>query len=441
MKKTTSLILVLSMLLALMTCFAVTATAEEPDLPKWVNKNGVVTDQAAYRYYYYTADYANNQNANPNADTSTMDLTFKNVFSFNIGSADTLMKSSNTAYKTGMEAKGYTKDSTFYDMEYTTSLPGLANHYVGIASAHVSSGALTDNCRATGDFYGLAYHVAVGVTFVAPYSGTMDITYQLAAWSGSLDGTNLLIGTNDCAIGPDGVTAGNDLTVSLSGKAAGNFTQYTASITVERGDLVYFMLDTTRGATTNVMMYINEVEYTSVTEAPATTGTAEVIGHSIAALDTPTVRFYVQYAEAPDVAVATLKVGNDAAKVVNGTIYTGTGPDGTAFTANDHVYVFSISVAARQMTDEIVISIKNDESEELLTANNTYSVDEYCQTQITAYKAAGAGATAEQTKLAKTCTSILMYGRSAQTYFNYNTDKLPQIDAGLLDLIVADAKA
>ena len=186
------------------------------------------------------------------------------------------------------------------------------------------------------------------------------------------------------------------------------------------------------------VLYINSAEYI---EMPVVTDSAQVIGHSLSALDTPVINFYVKLSETAVGSDASVRIGSDDAITVCGISAVGVvGPDGTPLTEADHVRIYSVPVAAKRMTETVTISILGSDGQELLTSGNTYSVAEYCYAQVKIWKDAGDAVTQEQLDVAKICTGILVYGRTAQQYFGYNTANLPQIDADLLALVMADCQ-
>lgn len=267
-----------------------------------------------------------------------------------------------------------------------------------------------------------------GVKFTAPYTGTIQVTYQLG--QGSMTNCSLIVAKDDTVIDKYGNASNH---ISETTVIGADFTeQKTMTLDVTAGQNLYFIM---RNLVENKAGYfwINSVEYTSVKFV----GTATMLGHSISAMDTPVVNFYVKLDGSPMGVAANITVGSDAPISVVGEAYTGVGPSGENFTAEDYVYVYSVPVSAKRMTETITISLVKD-GEEMLKTNNTYSVADYCYAQVAAYKAAGAEATADQTRVAKVCTGILLYGRTAQQYFGYNLENLPTIDSAVLALVTAD---
>lgn len=302
--------------------------------------------------------------------------------------------------------------------------------------------------------YSTIANLVSGTRFNAPFTGKIKVTYQLGngthflsngtvgdatSWGGGAgQNIDLVVGKDDLAMNSTDGSISNAITrIPTKDLTAEDFlTQKTMELDVKAGESVYFMIHNGDGAQHLAYFYINSVEYT---EMKLSTDTAEVIGHNIAALDTPVVRFYVKVSASAVGYAANITIGNDAPISVSGTYAVGIkGPDGNELTEADHVLVYSIPVSAKRMTETITISIKNDEGSEMLTKKNTYSVNTYCAAQVAAYKTAGEAATEEQLALAKICTQILAYGRMAQKYFSYNIENLPAIDADVYALLAAD---
>lgn len=283
------------------------------------------------------------------------------------------------------------------------------------------------------------FHVAPAVSFLAPYTGTVKFTYQCATHMGTKDGVKFELFISDENLNVDnGNTYEQKIAVKRAASEADFATKYTVELNVTAGEKVYFTMKNQSSELVSSLFYINSAEYTDV---KTVIQSAKVIGHNIAALDTPVVRFYVKLPADAVGNSAEIKIGNDDAITVHGTPAVGIkGPDGNELTEEDHVLIYSIPVSAKRMTETITISIKNPSGTELLTEKNTYSVSEYCTAQVKDYKDAKAAGTdtAEQLALAKICTQILAYGRSAQKYFGYNTANLPVIDADVYALLAAD---
>lgn len=377
-KKIFAIILTLCMMSTLFIGFGVSANAEEPAVTKWENNEGAkITAQDA---------------------------------------CQSLFSKTNSAFSYGTYVRG---DSTTAGTTFNTT-DGLTDpNLYGLDSA----GHIYDGYK-----YSCWPNYNYGVKFTAPYTGTIKVTYQLG--QGGMTNAALMVGGDNLVINSSGGTSNQIKEITMIGT---DFTQTaTMELEVSANQNLYFIVRNLADYHDGYF-WINSVEYTNVVPVDG----ADVIGYSISALETPVVNFYVQLDGNPMGTYAEIKVGSDKATKVMGEAYTGAGPDGTDFTASDFVFVYSIPVSAKRMTETITISIKKD-GQELLSANTTYSVNQYCQAQVAKYVAAGTGATQDQIDVAKACTAILVYGRSMQKYFNYNTDNLPAINATLLELVNAD---
>ena len=110
-------------------------------------------------------------------------------------------------------------------------------------------------------------------------------------------------------------------------------------------------------------------------------------------------------------------------------------PLAVAKRANNDYYQFTAYVAAKQMADEIKLTITDSNNETVLT--DTYRVANYCYEVInnTDGKAFEKMAAVDESmttdkfeKLQTLCKSMLTYGSRAQTQFSYNTDDLADKD-------------
>ena len=417
MKKLVSVLLTVSIILTLLSAFCVSAVAAEgtqASTMKWVNKNGVMTDWSTYRYYYYSNNYAHNQNASPAEDTSTMQLNFQNVFMFNSGGYAAL--AGNQLIKTVLDEKGMTADNTFYNLEYN-AVSALADHY-SLASIS-GSAALADRNRQAATFYDVGYWLASGLTFVAPKTGTIKVAYQFGGMGSNANNNKLHMGTGSLTTKADGSVTGAQ--VSVAGTAAQDLTVKYAELNVVEGDTVYFIMDAT-GNTNMFTFWISEVEYLAEAEA-------EVIGHNLASTDRFLVRFFVDFNAAPSANCSATATVNGETISLTGTQWIDeTGAYGKVCTADDFIYCYTVPMNAKEMTDEIYFSVKLLDEE---LCSDTYSVQEYCNYYIEEYNANGSNAA-----VAKACASMLLYGRMTQLALNYKTDALPQIDAALLNDII-----
>lgn len=296
----------------------------------------------------------------------------------------------------------------------------------------LKSNAAGDGCITNGFIYDSWPGHQMGLRFVAPFTGTVKMTFQLANSNASGDAAIVL--ANDATA----VNSVGDRSGVLKEWKIVDHTDFSVALTYEfkvTANENYYLICCFKDGRQRAYFWINSLEYTSVELA----GTATMMGHSISAMEIPVVNFYVKLDGSPMGVAANITVGDDAPIRVVGESYTGKGPDGQNFTAEDYVFVYSVPVSAKKMTETVRISLMKD-GQELLTSGNTYSVAEYCYAQVKIWKDAGDAATRDQLDVAKICTGILVYGRTAQQYFGYNTANLPQIDADLLALVMADCQ-
>ena len=260
-----------------------------------------------------------------------------------------------------------------------------------------------------------------GVKITAPYSGKILVTYQLQ--NGNATNMDLVVGSDDINIDSTGQRSGVIKEVSIDEKSLSSFDQYTMELTVAANTNYYFLI-ANMSEYKAAWFWINSVEYTSI-DATA----AESEGYSVTMGDSPVVNFYVDLTGNPSAVAAEVKIGDGAsyalseAEVITGDGLTDIGYTGTA-TA---LYKYSVAVPAKQMTETVSFVIKHSDGTVLVS--DTYSVNEYCQAQIDAYENDSTNTTKREVALA--CTGILLYGRSAQTYFGYNTSNMPEINAEL----------
>ncbi|HBF14198.1 MAG TPA: hypothetical protein DDW30_00655 [Clostridiales bacterium] len=289
-----------------------------------------------------------------------------------------------------------------------------------------------------------SYHIAAAVSFTAPYTGKLRFTYECLIYANA-DGTNQstdgILYISKSELNPS--DASTYLVKETQEKATAHTdaaygVKKTVEVDVTAGEKVYFTSKNNASALLMTVLYINSAEYI---EMPVISDSAEVIGHSLSAMDTPVINFYVKLSETAVGSDAKIKVGLDEAVTVSGISAAGVvGPNGETLTEADHVRIYSVPVPAKRMTETVTISILGSDGQELLTSGNTYSVAEYCYAQVKIWKAAGDAVTRDQLDVAKICTGILVYGRTAQQYFGYNTANLPQLDADLLALVMADCQ-
>lgn len=313
-----------------------------------------------------------------------------------------------------------TRKATYYDMVKGAPWPGPEWYAAGTAddiAERKSTVHAAANAAAT-------FHYAPGVCFTAPLTGTVEFTYQYAC----LDD---LVGANRSFVVVKGEVdlreAGNCIISKKSTKMVGagaepkSYDEVTFRVEVEAGDRIYFMVN---GLGSNGGMnshWISSAKY--VVESDAV-----LLGHGLAASDTLDLRFLVQIADPSNNPAATVTVKTplgDRTQTVNGQVYTGAKKDGGNYTAEDHVYAFTVELSAKQMTDEVVIAV-NDTS-----LTDTFTVESYCLGILELAKDDTSYANA-----ANTCAAMLLYGYMAQINFNYRTDKLPQVDKERLSALL-----
>lgn len=267
----------------------------------------------------------------------------------------------------------------------------------------------------------------LGIKLVAPYSGKILVTYQLK--NSNATRMDLIVGSDNMEIDSVGGRTNVMKTVTVEDKT--ETVQLTMELEVTAGTNYYFLISN-MSEYKAAWFWINSVEYTEIFASTAT-----VLGHSITLAENPVVNFYVQLEGNPMGCKADIFIGED--EVISsqvGVLATDAELEGSPYEGQTNVFKYTVPVPAKRMTETLTISIKNQGGDELLEGQDVdYSVNEYCQAQISAYKA---DQNAEALRVAKACTGILIYARNAQIYFNYNTSNLPVIDSDLLALVVAD---
>lgn len=313
-----------------------------------------------------------------------------------------------------------TREATYYDMVKGAFWAGPEWYSAGTAT-DIEERKNTGHAAANA---GPNFHYAPGVCFTAPLTGTVEFTYQYAC----LDNLN---GANHSFVVVKGEVdfreASNCIISKTSTKTVGGYAEtkaydeVTFRVDVEAGDRVYFMVN---GLGSNGGMnshWISSAKY--VVESEAT-----LLGHGLAATDTLDLRFLVQIADPTGVPTAEITVKTplgDKTQTVNGEIYTGEKKGGGNYTAEDHVYTFTVALSAKQMTDEVLIKV-NDTS-----LTDTFTVERYCLGILELAKTDASYANASNT-----CATMLLYGYMAQINFNYRTDNLPKVDKELLGTLL-----
>lgn len=312
-----------------------------------------------------------------------------------------------------------TREATYYDMVKGAFWAGPEWYAAGTATdidERKNTGHAAANVAPN-------FHYAPGVCFTAPLTGTVEFTYQYAC----LDNLN---GANHSFVVVKGEVdfreVGNCIISKTSTKTVGDYAQtksydeVTFRVEVEAGDRIYFMVN---GLGSNQGMNSHWISSARYVESDAV-----LLGHGLATSDTLDLRFLVQISDPSNTPTATVTVKTplgDRKQTVNGQIYTGAKKDGGSYTAEDHVYAFTVELSAKQMTDEVVIAV-NDTS-----LTDTFTVESYCLGILELAKT-----DSSYTNAANTCAAMLLYGYMAQINFNYRTDKLPQVDKERLSALL-----
>lgn len=284
------------------------------------------------------------------------------------------------------------------------------------------------------------YHADLGFAFTAPYSGEISVTFTNSIsnyWNSMGDaGYHVLYITSEtCGFERKNVT---DITCSGAlGVYPTKSVSQTITLQVESGETYYFLHGTSNSATAGWeqnKFVLQSLSYTKLAEQATS---AKVIGHGLATVDSPLVRFFVQFDKDASALQAEFSIESEngiQTYVDSGVAWVDeTGECGKMITAEDHVFYYTVAVSAKQMTDTITLSIKDLEGNELITQKNTYTVENYCQHWINQYKADGS-----RYAVAKTCATMLLYGRTTQMALNYRTDRLPSIDVDFLNEILTN---
>lgn len=312
-----------------------------------------------------------------------------------------------------------TREATYYDMVKGAFWAGPDWYAAGTATDIVerkNTGHAAANAAPN-------FHYAPGVCFTAPLTGIVEFTYQYAC----LDN---LKGADHSFVVVKGEVdfreESNCIISKTSTKTVGcyaetiSYDEVTFRVEVEAGDRIYFMVN---GLGSNQGMnshWISSARYVNPD--------AVLLGHGLATSDTLDLRFLVQISDPsnPPTATATVKTPlGDRKQTVNGQIYTGAKKDGGSYTAEDHVYAFTVELSAKQMTDEVVIAVN------YTYLSDTYTVESYCLGILELAKT-----DSSYTNAANTCAAMLLYGYMAQINFSYRTDKLPQVDKERLSALL-----
>lgn len=287
-------------------------------------------------------------------------------------------------------------------------------------------------------FMKLRYGYAVGVTFKAPRSGKVKLSY--AVGGNALTKTVLYRGVNNFAYN----SADDTFTSGDATPLAGVSDEFTYEADVKAGDLVYLMIgapkdwienrDDGNGGKTKDSCYftMSSVEYLSYSNEIS----ASLLGYGMAAADTPQVKYIVKYDNLPTNVDVTATVGGTTVEVTSERFVGKNEKTGEVYTEADNVYSYSVPVAAKQMTDDVVLTIKSGEKDLLGATDTTYTVETYCLAQIEIAKKVDA--TVDEKNVGKVCASMLLYGYMAQQRHGYHTDHMPTIDKDYITGILPD---
>ncbi len=399
MKKILSILLSVCMLLSMCSIFVFLANAEATNA-ETTNEETTVTS---------SWDNGNILNVSNEFDGKTILNYYKDTDVFKY-----------VYFYAGTNPKNDTREATYYDMVKGAFWAGSEWYAAGTA-ADIEERNHTGHAAANA---APTFHYAPGVCFTAPLTGTVEFTYQYAC----LDNLN---GANHSFVVVKGEVdfreAGNCIISKTSTKMVGaraqtkSYDEVTFRVEVEAGDRIYFMVN---GLGSNQGMnshWISSARYVVKSDAV-------LLGHGLATSDTLDLRFLVQISDPSNTPTATVTVKTplgDRKQTVNGQIYTGAKKDGGNYTAEDHVYAFTVELSAKQMTDEVVLTVSDT------SLSDTYTVESYCLGILELAKTDPSYINA-----ANTCAAMLLYGYMAQINFNYRTDKLPQVDKERLSALL-----
>lgn len=325
-------------------------------------------------------------------------------------------------YYAGTNPERDTREATYYDMVKVKDdkWPGPDWYAAGTAT-DIEERRLTVHAAANA---APTFHYAPGVCFTAPLTGIVEFTYQYACLD-NLVGANrsfvVVKGEVDFRKESNCIISKTSTKMVGAGAGTKSYDEVTFRVEVEAGDHIYFMVN---GLGSNGGMnshWISSARYVVKSDAV-------LLGHGLATSDTLDLRFLVQISDPSNTPTATVTVKTplgDRTQTVNGQIYTGAKKDGGSYTAEDHVYAFTVELSAKQMTDEVVIAV-NDTS-----LTDTFTVESYCLGILELVKT-----DSSYTNAANTCAAMLLYGYMAQINFNYRTDKLPQVDKERLSALL-----
>ena len=288
-----------------------------------------------------------------------------------------------------------------------------------------------------------SWHYEMGWAFKAPYTGTVDVTFQYQAAT-AYAGQVAVGGKGNLWISSDEenayVRANGDITYKnalanyepnpYTGLANGSLR--TATLSVKKGVTYYFIQGSIDSADNQSFYnFPTEISYTAVSGVATS---ATVIGKGLATGDMILLRFFVQCnGEA---------VGLTAEFSIDGNVIgTDTGVDwidpsgkyGKVVTPSDNILYFTVALSAKQLTDSVSMTVKNGSGVNILSSSVSYQAEEYCNYWINDYLETGSNLAT-----AKVCASLLLYGRTAQQALNYHIDRLPDVNKDLLNDILAN---
>lgn len=354
---------------------------------------------------------------------------------------------------TNATSEGETRSKGFYPMGVaTTEHPNLNGQthwfrkgYYTPAYQYESTTMMQDKAKNTwsnGVAFCAGNHYAPGVAFTAPQDGTVEFTFDYILnlispnnkWS-----NRLLVGRSDMSVdNANGNKYSNVLytytaeDVATSGKQTQQAGTDTIRLDVVAGEKIYFIIDGSGAGESR--FWITEVNYI---EEQNNSATVDVKARMLAAEDELKVAFLIQNLEEDAAPTVVFTVNGEALESsVPVKVVDSTGKYGKNITFEDQIYLYVVSLSAKQMTDIIELYVDDGEGNNALPEEDqTYTIETYCQYWINAYAADTSNETLKN--VAGVCASMLLYGRTAQIYFNYRKEDLPALDATAQSLIDA----
>lgn len=208
-----------------------------------------------------------------------------------------------------------------------------------------------------------------------------------------------------------------DVSFYLNGTLLHTIAKENLGYAYGNGSPFFIQRENTTIAIDNLMAYAG-------TGDPDLSNTATVVGHGLAANDTIDMRFIVKYTDSPaylDVAVTV--AGNEVTPKVEK--FEGTNAStGEVYGAGSYVYTYTVSLSAKQMTDAVVLTVKDGDK---TLASDAYTVNEYCVHWMNSAQEDGASEAVKN--VGNVCATMLMYGYMTQVHFGYNTENTPDFAA------------